>query len=101
MIIKANESSDESFFPAIAKGQNKSILTKGNKHIQHKIFEVNRIEEIWIYITYDDTQKQASPTETWTMNDGQKLSRSKNTFSEMRVIMPEINRIIHPEGKHP
>jgi len=46
MIIKANESSDESFFPAIAKGQNKSILTKGNKHIQHKIFEVNRIEEI-------------------------------------------------------
>lgn len=56
-------------------------------------------KETRIYITYDDTQKQASPTEKWIINVGQKLSWSKNTFSETRVITAESNRIIDPEGK--
>jgi hypothetical protein len=43
--------------------------------------------------------KQANPTEKRITNVGQKLSWSNNTFSEMRVIALESNRITHPEGK--
>jgi hypothetical protein len=45
--------------------------------------------------------KQANPTEKWITNVGQKLSWSKNTFSEMRVIALESNRITDPECKQP
>lgn len=51
------------------------------------------------YMTKDDTQKQANPIEKWIANVGQKFSRSKNIFSEMRVVTLENNRTVHPEGK--
>lgn len=51
------------------------------------------------YITRDDTQKQANPTEKWIKNVGQKFSWSRNIFSEMRVATPENKRSVHPEGK--
>lgn len=50
-------------------------------------------------MTKDDTQKQANPIEKWMKNVGQKFLRSKNIFSEMRVVTPENNRTFHPEGK--
>lgn len=107
MIIKANNSSDERFFPAITKRPKKIILIKkGNKKQIYSTQDLRskknkQIKERRIYITYDDTQKQASPTERWNRNDSEKLSRSKSTFSETRVITPDSNRVIHPDGKHP
>jgi hypothetical protein len=102
VIAKANNFLDERFFPTVAKrskqkyvnkeeGENKQLCTTENLRINGKR----------TYITYDDTQKQANPTEKWIINVGQKLSWFKNTFSEMRVITLESNRIIHPEGKQP
>lgn len=51
------------------------------------------------YITMDEMQKQVSPMEKWTKKVGQKFCRSRNIFSERRVITPESNRIGQPEGK--
>lgn len=51
-------------------------------------------------MTIDEVQKQASPMEKCTKNVGQKFSLSRNILSDMRVVTPENNRAIHPEGKH-
>ncbi|CAK7355891.1 unnamed protein product [Dovyalis caffra] len=49
----------------------------------------------------DDMQKQVKPMEKWIKKVGQKFSWSRNNFSDMRVIAPENNRTVQPEGKQP
>ena len=44
-------------------------------------------------------QKQLKPIEKWILNAGQKFLWSRNNFSDMRVITPENNRTVQPEGK--
>jgi len=51
------------------------------------------------YMMKDEMQKQVKPMEKWIKNVGQKFSWSRNNFSEMRVITPENNRTVQPEGK--
>lgn len=47
----------------------------------------------------EEMQKQVNPIEKWIKKVGQKSRRSKNIFSEKRVVTPETNRIGQPEGK--
>jgi hypothetical protein len=47
----------------------------------------------------DAMQKQLKLIEKWILNAGQKYLWSRNNFSDMRVITPENNRTVQPEGK--
>jgi hypothetical protein len=47
----------------------------------------------------DAMQKQLKLIEKWILNAGQKFLWSRNNFSDMRVITPENNRTVQPEGK--
>lgn len=50
-------------------------------------------------MTKAEVQKKANPMQKWIKKDDQIFSRSRNTFSEIRVATPDSNRIVHPEGK--
>lgn len=50
-------------------------------------------------MTKAETQKQVNPTEKCSRNVIQKLSLSRNIFSDIRVATPENNSAIQPEGK--
>lgn len=52
------------------------------------------------YMTNDAVEKHAIPMDTWTKKVRQKFSVSKNILSETKVITPENNKYIQPDGKH-